>query len=43
MKIYGDNDGRVGMAMCSLAHALCAKGNLCLNTEMKIGKLLLSL
>ncbi|KAL5736927.1 hypothetical protein ACOSQ2_031715 [Xanthoceras sorbifolium] len=26
-KIYGENDGRVGMAMCSLAHAKCAKGN----------------
>ncbi|KAH7543819.1 hypothetical protein JRO89_XS15G0025000 [Xanthoceras sorbifolium] len=25
-KIYGENDGRVGMAMCSLAHAKCAKG-----------------
>ncbi|KAK0592901.1 hypothetical protein LWI29_027493 [Acer saccharum] len=26
-KVYGENDGRVGMAMCSLAHAKCAKGN----------------
>ncbi|XP_038685660.1 nephrocystin-3 isoform X2 [Tripterygium wilfordii] len=25
-KLYGENDGRVGMAMCSLAHAKCAKG-----------------
>lgn len=25
-KIYGKNDGRVGMAMCSLANAKCAKG-----------------
>ncbi|XP_068666193.1 uncharacterized protein [Aristolochia californica] len=25
-KLYGENDGRVGTAMCSLAHALCAKG-----------------
>ncbi|XP_077226875.1 tetratricopeptide repeat (TPR)-like superfamily protein isoform X3 [Tasmannia lanceolata] len=24
--LYGANDGRVGMAMCSLAHAMCAKG-----------------
>ncbi|KAF6146013.1 hypothetical protein GIB67_033372 [Kingdonia uniflora] len=27
-KLYGENDGRVGMATCSLAHAKCAKGNL---------------
>ncbi|KAH1089800.1 hypothetical protein J1N35_017057 [Gossypium stocksii] len=26
-KLYGENDGRVGLAMCSLAHAKCAKGN----------------
>ncbi|KAG4184653.1 hypothetical protein ERO13_A09G185000v2 [Gossypium hirsutum] len=26
-KLYGQNDGRVGLAMCSLAHAKCAKGN----------------
>ncbi|KAJ0101006.1 hypothetical protein Patl1_05195 [Pistacia atlantica] len=26
-KKYGEHDGRVGMAMCSLAHAKCAKGN----------------
>ncbi|XAR52195.1 hypothetical protein NMG60_11020132 [Bertholletia excelsa] len=26
-KLYGENDGRVGMAMCSLAHVKCAKGN----------------
>ncbi|KAL4205072.1 hypothetical protein AMTRI_Chr01g135330 [Amborella trichopoda] len=26
-KSYGEDDGRVGMAMCSLAHAACAKGN----------------
>ncbi|GAY57200.1 hypothetical protein CUMW_177590 [Citrus unshiu] len=26
-KVYGENDGRVGMAMCSLAHAKCANGN----------------
>lgn len=32
-KLYGSNDGRVGMAMCSLAHALCAKGNLLLLTQ----------
>ncbi|WOL00932.1 hypothetical protein Cni_G09645 [Canna indica] len=25
-KIYGKDNGRVGMAMCSLAHALCANG-----------------
>ncbi|KAB1205101.1 Kinesin light chain [Morella rubra] len=25
-KLYGENDGRVGMAMCSLAHVKCAKG-----------------
>ncbi|KAA3454876.1 nephrocystin-3 isoform X2 [Gossypium australe] len=24
-KLYGQNDGRVGLAMCSLAHAMCAK------------------
>ena len=24
---YGENDGRVGIAMCSLAHVKCAKGN----------------
>ncbi|XP_057951817.1 uncharacterized protein LOC131146310 isoform X2 [Malania oleifera] len=26
-KLYGENDGRVGMAMCSLAHVKCAKGS----------------
>ncbi|GMI96299.1 White to green 1 [Hibiscus trionum] len=26
-QLYGENDGRVGLAMCSLAHAKCAKGN----------------
>ncbi|XP_042503332.1 nephrocystin-3 isoform X2 [Macadamia integrifolia] len=26
-KLYGENDGRVGMAMCFLAHAKCAKGD----------------
>ncbi|KAK6275355.1 hypothetical protein POUND7_005064 [Theobroma cacao] len=26
-KLYGENDGRVALAMCSLAHAKCAKGN----------------
>lgn len=26
-KLYGKNDGRVGLAMCSLAHAKCAKGS----------------
>ncbi|XP_044508343.1 nephrocystin-3 [Mangifera indica] len=26
-KKYGEHDGRVGLAMCSLAHANCAKGN----------------
>ncbi|GMN44376.1 hypothetical protein TIFTF001_013573 [Ficus carica] len=26
-KLYGDYDGRVGMAMCSLAHVKCALGN----------------
>lgn len=26
-KVYGETDGRVGMAMCSLAYAMCAKGN----------------
>ncbi|KAF8379741.1 hypothetical protein HHK36_029189 [Tetracentron sinense] len=26
-KLYGENDGRVGFAMCSLAHAMCATGN----------------
>ncbi|XP_052202771.1 uncharacterized protein LOC127807630 isoform X2 [Diospyros lotus] len=26
-KLYGQNDERVGMAMCSLAHVKCAKGN----------------
>lgn len=25
-KLYGENDGRVGLAMCSLAHVKCAKG-----------------
>lgn len=25
-KKYGEHDGRVGLAMCSLAHANCAKG-----------------
>jgi hypothetical protein len=25
-KIYGERDGRVGMAMCSLANAKCSKG-----------------
>lgn len=25
-KLYGENDGRVGMAMCSLAHVKCAMG-----------------
>ncbi|KAI3987958.1 hypothetical protein MKX01_021072 [Papaver californicum] len=24
--LYGESDGRVGVAMCSVAHALCAKG-----------------
>ncbi|KAF9602308.1 hypothetical protein IFM89_026425, partial [Coptis chinensis] len=27
-KLYGDHDGRVGIAMCSLANAKCAKGSL---------------
>ncbi|CAN1731607.1 NPHP3 [Linum perenne] len=27
-KLYGENDGRVGMAMASVAHAKCASGNL---------------
>ncbi|KAI3866818.1 hypothetical protein MKW92_050403 [Papaver armeniacum] len=26
--LYGESDGRVGVAMCSLAHALCAKGDI---------------
>ncbi|OVA08244.1 Tetratricopeptide repeat-containing domain [Macleaya cordata] len=26
-KLYGENDGRVGVAKCSLAHAMCAKGD----------------
>ncbi|OAY46591.1 hypothetical protein MANES_06G011400v8 [Manihot esculenta] len=26
-KLYGENDGRVGMALCSLAHAKCSTGN----------------
>ncbi|KAK3008529.1 hypothetical protein RJ639_013268, partial [Escallonia herrerae] len=26
-KLYGENDGRVGMAMCSVANAKCAKGD----------------
>lgn len=25
-KLYGEKDGRVGMAMCSLAHVKCGKG-----------------
>ncbi|XP_043720369.1 uncharacterized protein LOC122667941 [Telopea speciosissima] len=27
-KLYGEKDGRVGMAMCFLAHAKCAKGDM---------------
>lgn len=27
-KTYGEKDGRVGMAMCSLANAKCTKGGL---------------
>lgn len=27
-KLYGETDGRVGMAMCSLANVKCAKGNI---------------
>lgn len=29
-KSYGEKDGRVGMAMCSLANAKCTKGGLLL-------------
>lgn len=27
-KLYGENDERAGMALCSLAHVKCAKGNI---------------
>ncbi|KAF5947517.1 hypothetical protein HYC85_013474 [Camellia sinensis] len=40
-KLCGENDGRVGMAMCSLAHVKCAKGEAldCLvSIQTKLGK-----
>jgi len=38
-KLYGENDGRVGMAMCSLAHVKCAKGNFSLSLSLSLSQL----
>lgn len=34
--LYGDKDGRVGMALSSLAHVKCAKGNFSLSPTLNM-------